>query len=67
MTGDPGDPSRIDDQNGLTPIPRRIHCAATDEDLDSGNELDQIAIDQFLDTLSEVALAIIQRWLQEGQ
>jgi len=51
----------------LTPIHRRIHCAATDENLDGENELDQIAIDQFLDTLAELASAIIQRRLQEGQ
>ena len=61
MTGHSGDPSRTDDQNGLTPIPRRIHCAATDENLDSENELDQIAIDHFMDTLAEVTLAIIRR------
>ena len=66
MTSDPVDPSSTDDRDGLTPIPRRIHCAATDDTLDNGNELDQIAIDQFLDTLSEVALAITQRRLQEG-
>ena len=64
MTDHTGD---AEERDGLTPIPRRIHCAPTDENLDDGNELDQIAIDQFLDTLSEVALAITQRRLREGQ
>ena len=35
--------------------------AATDENLDGENELDQIAIDNILDTLAEVTLAIIRR------
>ncbi len=49
--------------NGLTPIHGRIHCAATPDTYDeqNGNELDQIAIDHFLDTLAEVALAIARR------
>ena len=50
-----------DAEKALTPIHTRIHCAATGETLDGENELDQIAIDNFLDTLSEVALAIIRR------
>ncbi len=45
----------------LTPIHTRIHCAATYGNLDGENELDQIAIDNFLDTLAEVTLAIIRR------
>lgn len=61
MTDHPGDPSRTEDQKALTPIHTRIHCAATGENLDSENELDQIAIDNFLDTLAEVTLAIIRR------
>ena len=50
--------------DALTPIHRRIHCAATpdapehDED---ETELDRIAIDNLLDTLAEVALAIARR------
>ena len=55
----------IDDESGvekaLTPIHTRIHCAATGENLDSEDELDQIAVDNFLDTLAEVTLAIIRR------
>ncbi len=48
-------------ENGLTPIHRRIHCAATADRTEPENELDSIAIDNFLDTLAEVAMAIIQR------
>ncbi len=48
-------------ENGLTPIHGRIHCAATPDTTESNDELDHIAIDHFLDTLAEVALAIIQR------
>ena len=44
----------------MTPIHGRIHCGATPDD-ESENELDQIAIDHFLDTLAEVAMAIIRR------
>ncbi len=48
-------------RNGLTPIHRRIHCAARPDSVDGGNELDQIDIDNFLDTLAEVAMAIARR------
>ena len=50
--------------DALTPIHRRIHFPATpdapehDED---ETELDRIAIDNLLDTLAEVALAIARR------
>ncbi len=47
--------------NGLTPIHRRIHCAATLDTSEPENELDNIAINHFLDTLAEVALAIVRR------
>ena len=48
-------------ENGLTPIHRRIHCAATDGGAGTENELDLIAIDNFLDTMAELALAIVRR------
>ena len=56
-------------EQALTPIHRRIHCGAThDTTIDqNGNELDQIAIDHFLDTLSEVAMAIVRRSEQLNQ
>ena len=50
--------------NALTPIHQRIHCAATNDTLDSENELDLIAINNFLDTLAEVALAVARRRIQ---
>ena len=53
--------------NGLTPIHRRIHCAATPDTNEGQNELDSIAIDHFLDTLAEVVLAIIRRRQQLNQ
>ena len=56
--------------NGLTPIHGRIHCGATHDTTtneQNGYELDQIAIDHFLDTLSEVAMAIVQRSEQLNQ
>ena len=48
--------------DGLTIIHRRIHCVAT-QDPDDGreNELDRIAIDNFITTLAEVALAVARR------
>ncbi len=45
---------------GLTSIHRRIHCAAT-QDADDNDELDRIAIENFLQTLSDVALSIAKR------
>ena len=58
-----------DGADGLTPIHGRIHCAATpDTNKDQLEyELDQIAIDHFLDTLAEVALAIARRRQQLNQ
>ena len=50
--------------DALTPIHTRIHCAATPdahEHDDDETELDRIAIDNLLDTLAEVALAIARR------
>ena len=47
--------------NALTPIYRRIHCAATSDTNEGQNELDRIAIDHFLDTLADVALAGARR------
>ena len=50
--------------NVLTPIHRRIHCSATRDTTEGRDELDRIAIDNFLDTLAEVALAIARRQIQ---
>ncbi len=54
-------------QEALTCIHQRIHWAATPDPLEDPDyqeepdELDQIAIQSFLDTLAEVALAVAQR------
>ncbi len=45
----------------MTCIHQRIHWAATTDPLEEPDELDQIAIQSFLDTLAEVALAVAQR------
>ena len=50
--------------DALTPIHRRIHFPATpdaSEHDEDETELDRIAIDNLLDTLAEVALAIVRR------
>ena len=51
----------------LTSIPEGIHCAATPEDLNGQEELDEIAINHFLDTLAEVAVAVANRRLARNQ
>jgi len=56
-------------QDALTSIHRRIHCAATDDATDPENnlELDDIAIDHFLNELADIALAIVRRREQLNQ
>ena len=68
-TNGDGPPEESGRENGLTPIHRRIHCAATHDTVNEqiGNELDQIAIDHFLETLSELAMAIVRRSEQLNQ
>ena len=49
---------------GLTPIHGRIHCAATTEGGGAHEELDeidQIQINNFVETLARVALAVATR------
>ena len=49
-------------RNGLTGIPKGIHCAATQTSGGSSRyELDDIAIEHFLSTLAEIAIAIAAR------
>ena len=60
--GQPDPRSGVPD--ALTRIHGRIHCAATpdaSEHDEDETELDRIAIDNLLDTLAEVALAIARR------
>ena len=50
--------------DALTGIHGRIHCAATPDATEHDEhetELDRIAVDNLLDTLAEVALAIARR------
>ena len=62
------DSSNTHDEDGLTGIPRRIHCPATDK---SGwselDELDRIAIENFLDAFAQVALSVATRRASKGQ
>ena len=53
---------------GLTCIRQRIHCAATTEgvgELDGLDEIDQMVVDHFLETLARVALAVATRRMAE--
>ena len=59
--------TKSDGPEALTSIPEGIHCAATPEDPNGQDELDEIAINNFLDTLAEVALAIANRRLARNQ
>ena len=57
----PSPPSEDDPLEGLTSIHRRIHCAATPDTNEPEDELDIIAIGNFLDALADVALAVTRR------
>ena len=46
---------------GLTSIHQRIHYTATPDTTDGNDELDQIQIDNFLNTLAQIALSIARR------
>ncbi len=50
------------DSQGLTCIPRRIHCAATpDAETPEYTEMERLMVDNFLNTLAEIALAVAAR------
>ncbi|HZA23417.1 MAG TPA: hypothetical protein VFA32_12595 [Dehalococcoidia bacterium] len=51
----------------MTPIPPRIHCPATTERVGGRDELDDIAVEHFLNTLAQVALAIASRKAAQDQ
>ena len=55
------------EKKGLTPIPQGIHCPATTEGVGATDELDEIAIHNFVETLAEVALAVAARRLARGK
>lgn len=54
-------------QKALTNAPPRIHCVATpasveaDKQVEATGEMDQLAIDGFLDALAEIALSVAAR------
>ena len=50
-----------EDISRLTSIHARIHCAATDAYRTGENELDEIALDNFIKTLAEVAISVVKR------
>ncbi len=54
----------------LTSIPKRIHCGATEEpdpDTDIQEELDEIEINNFVNALAEVAMAVTARRLAKNK
>ena len=54
--------SESDAPEGLTCIHARIHCAATqDTDAPQYTETERVIIDNFLNTLAEVAIAVATR------
>ena len=63
------------EENALTSIPRRIHCAATPEDPPGHNEqdedfvdeLDEIEINNFINALAEVTMAVAARRLAKNK
>ena len=59
--------SEIDSSEGLTCIHARIHCAATHDGVEAESEIDQMMIDNFLETLSEVAMAVAARETETSQ
>ncbi len=57
-------------RKALTSIPRRIHCAATEEpepDTDYHKELDEIDINNFINILAEVTMAVAARRLAKNK
>ncbi len=58
--------TKSDGKKALTCIHRGIHCAATPDELEAEDELDRIAIENFLDTLAEVAMAVANRKLAQN-
>ncbi len=63
MARKPENKPRTGRGKGLTGIPQGIHCAATAEGVGAKDELDEIAIHNFVETLAEVALAVAARRL----
>ena len=56
-----------DSPEGLTRIHTRIHCVATPDPLESDDELERIATQNFLSTLAHVALTVAKREAEAEQ
>ena len=54
-------PEKGGDDEALTSIHARIHWPATPDTVDAENELDDITVGHFQDTLAEIAIAIARR------
>ena len=52
---------------GLTSIHARIHCVATRDWVEPESDIDRMMIDNFLETLSEIALAVAARDSEANQ
>jgi hypothetical protein len=61
MSGQPRSSKQSGRENGLTPIPSRIHCPATTDGVGGQDEIDDITVEHFLDTLAQVALDVASR------
>ena len=59
--------SENDSAQGLTCIHARIHCVATHDGVEPENEIDRMMIDNFLEALSDVALAVAARESETSQ
>ena len=58
--------SKSDPLNGLTPIHQPIHCAATTNGGGALDEVGQIQVNHFLQTLARIALAVASRKVASG-
>ncbi len=54
-------PDKNNPAKALTCIHQRIHWPATNDTPEAENELDRIEIDNFLDTLADITLAVARR------
>ena len=60
MTRGPGNPQN-GHEKGLTGIPIRIHCAATEDGNHLHSEADQLVIENLVNTIAEIAMAVAGR------
>ena len=54
-------PPREEESGGLTSIHARIHCAATPDTAEKYSETDRIIVNNFLNTLAEIAMTVAIR------